>query len=119
MEQALVYYNPKCGTCRKVRETLEKRGIPARYVEYLKTPPSVLELDQVLKILGVEPLQIVRAQEPIFEKKFAGKTLTRAQWLEALHAHPELIQRPIVVWGKRAIVARPAEIIESFLNKEG
>jgi len=109
-----LYYKPTCGTCQKVKAMLEEKGINFIAIEYLKTPPSESELDAILKKLQMEPQDLVRKKEPIYQEKFAGKTLSRAQWLKILHDNPVLIERPIVVMGEQAIVARPPEKLEDL-----
>jgi arsenate reductase (glutaredoxin) len=109
-----ILYNPKCGTCQKVRAAVEAKGYKPRLIEYLKTPPSVQELDAICKKLGLEPQAIAREKEPIYEAT-AARCKTRQDWLKALHDNPVLIQRPIVVLGDRAIIARPPESIETFI----
>src|SRR5579871_3592184 len=93
-----ILYNPKCGTCQKVRAAIEAKGHKLQVVEYLKTPPSIDELDSICKKLGVEPQMIARDKEPIYPQVVA-KCKTRQDWLRALHDNPVLIQRPIVVAG--------------------
>jgi arsenate reductase len=104
-----LYHKPTCGTCQKVMKALQEKGAEVTAIEYLKTPPSEAELDAILKKLNMEPEELARKKEPLFEEKFSGKTLSRAQWLKVLHTNPVLIERPIVVMGERAVVARPPE----------
>src|SRR5882672_2081958 len=101
---ATLYYKPTCGTCQRVKAALEKRGVEIILIEYLKTPPSALELDAILKKLKMDPEDLLRKKEPLFEEKFADKTLSRAEWLKILHKNPVLMERPIVVMGDRAVV---------------
>src|SRR5882724_3723908 len=103
-----LYHKPTCGTCQKVMKALQEKGAEITAIEYLKTPPSIVELDSILKKLGMEPEELARKKEPEYEK-YAAKKLTRAQWLKILHENPVLIERPIVVMGARAVVARPPE----------
>lgn len=112
---ATVYYNPRCGTCQKVKALLEGKGFALQLVEYLRTPPAVTDLDRLCRLLGVEPQALARQGEPVYAT-VAAKAVTREQWLQALHEHPELIQRPIVVIGERAVIARPPETLEPFLR---
>jgi arsenate reductase (glutaredoxin) len=118
MNDWTVYYNPHCGTCRKVRERLEAKGIKPRFVEYLKTPPTTDELDAVLKKIGAGPEAITRMQEPVIEEKdlrFDG--LPRKDWLELIVKNPVLLQRPIVVHGEKAVVGRPPESVDVLFDK--
>jgi arsenate reductase len=115
MSEPVIYYNPHCGTCRKTLELLKSKNINPRVVEYLKTPPSVSELDAILKKLNMPPEGLARKKEPVYAEKAEGKNLSRAQWLQLLHENPVLIERPVVVLGDRAIVARPPERVMDIL----
>ena len=109
-----ILYNPQCGTCRTVAESVKAKGHAVTLVEYLKHPPTAAELDAICRKLGKEPQDIAREKEAAYAK-LAAQNLDRAGWLQALHDYPQLMQRPIVVAGNRAIIARPAETIDSFL----
>src|SRR5579864_6310083 len=109
MSEATIYFNPKCGTCQKTLALLEEKKFSVRKVEYLKTPPSEQELDDLLKKLKLEPEGLARKKEPVYAEKAEGRTLSRAQWLTLFHKPPVLIERPVVVVGNRAIIARPPE----------
>ena len=111
-----LYHKPTCGTCQKVLKVLKDKGAEVAAIEYLKTPPSEAELDAILKKLNMEPEDLARKKEPLYEEKFAGKTFSRAQWLKILHDNPVLIERPIVVMGDRAVVARPPERLVELLK---
>jgi arsenate reductase len=108
-----LYYNPRCGTCVKVKERLETRGIQPRLVEYLKEPPSVATLARLLKKSGGSLSDFTRFKEPLWqEKKWDPATLSPDQWLQLLSENPILLQRPIVETGDRAVVARPPEAVD-------
>jgi len=113
--KATVLYNPKCGTCRKVRELLEAQGYALTLVEYLRVPPSPAELDSICEKLGIQPQELAREKEAEYAP-VAASAKTRAQWLQALHDHPALIQRPIVIIGNKAIIPRPPEVLHDFLK---
>ena len=106
-----IYHNPRCSKSRQALELLREKGIDPEIVEYLKTPPDRQTLERVLGLLGMEPRQLMRCKEA--EYKQAGldnPELTRDQLIDAMLAHPKLIERPIVVKdGKRAALGRPPE----------
>jgi arsenate reductase len=104
-----LYHNPRCSKSRSALAILEEKGIRPNIVEYLKAPPTREELRAILKKLGMKPEQIVRKGEDAYKQKFAGKTLTNEQWLDALAMNPILIERPIVVKGDQAVLGRPPE----------
>jgi arsenate reductase len=115
MTEAVIYYNPKCGTCQKTLALLKEHNIHPRVVEYLKTPPSEEDLDEILKKLDLPPEGLARKKEAIYAKKVEGRSLSRAQWLKLFHDNPVLIERPVVVIGDRAIIARPPEKVMDIL----
>jgi arsenate reductase len=110
-----IYHNPKCTKSRGTLALLQERGIEPRIVEYLKNPPSAAELRTIVDKLGIKPEQLVRKGEDIYKAKYAGKTLTDAQWIDAMARDPILIERPIVVRGNRAVIGRPPENVEQLL----
>jgi arsenate reductase len=88
---------------------LEERGIAPTVIEYLRTPLSVSEIRSLLNKLNLEPKALARTGESIYRELFADKAPTGAQLIAAMAAHPELIERPIVVVGDRAALGRPPE----------
>ena len=115
MADVTIYHNPKCSTSRNALALLRERGIEPVVVEYLKTPPSRDELAAVLARLGMKAEDIVRKGEEVYKLEFKGRSLTEAEWLDALVAHPILIERPIVVCGERAVIGRPPEKVLELL----
>ena len=111
-----LYHKPTCGTCQKVLKALQAKGAQITVIEYLKTPPSEKDLDAILKKLGMGPEGLIRKKEPLFEEKYADKNLSRGEWIKILHENPVLIERPIVIMGDRAVVARPAERLSELLK---
>ena len=104
-----VYFNPQCSNCRTAEGILRERGIDADYVRYLEKAPSRDDLEDVLAKLGTDdPREIVRTKEPEFEQ-LGLASAGRDELLDAMVAHPILIQRPIVIRGDKAVVARPPE----------
>jgi arsenate reductase (glutaredoxin) len=116
MADITIFHNPKCGKSRATLTLIEESGAAPRIVEYLKTPPTRAELKTILSRLGMKPEQLVRKGEDVYKAKFAGKTLTDAQWIEALVENPILIERPIVVRGDRAVLGRPPENVKALLK---
>jgi arsenate reductase len=111
-----VWFNPSCSKCRTARRLLEERGVGADYVEYLQTTPSKEELVRVLGLLGTDdPRTITRTGELLYRELGLADASADAL-LEALAAHPVLIERPIVIRGHRAVVARPPEKVLELLD---
>ena len=115
-ETLRVYHNARCSKSRATRALLEERGFALEVVEYLKAPPSRAELAGLLRKLDVPAASIVRKGEDIYKAEYQGRELNEEQWLDALAAHPILIERPIVVRGERAVVARPPEKALALLD---
>jgi arsenate reductase len=111
-----IYHNPKCSKSRETLALLRGHGVEPRIVEYLKAPPTAAELKAIIGKLGIQPEQLVRKGEEIYKTKYAGRTLTDAQWIEALVKDPILIERPIVVAGRRAAIGRPPESVLPLLD---
>lgn len=112
-----IYHNPRCGTSRKVLDALQAKKIEPEIVEYLKTPPTAPELDQMLKLGNLEPEQVVRKKEELYSQlKLADKKLSRAEWLKVLTENPILIERPIVSNGKKSVLARPPEKLDELFR---
>ena len=114
----VIYHNPRCSKSRSACELIAARGINAEVIDYLKTPPNQDELRGLLKKLAMKAEEVVRRGEPVFKENYAGQTLSDEQWLDALVAHPILIERPIVVRGARAVIGRPPEKVLELLDCE-
>lgn len=110
-----IYHNARCSKSRSACAIVAERGIEAEIVNYLDTPPSKEELRALLAKLGMTPRELVRSGEAVFKEHYAGRELSDEQWLDALAAHPILIERPIVVRGDKAVVARPPEKVLELL----
>jgi arsenate reductase len=115
LSDVTIFHNPRCTKSRETLALLTARGIEPKIVEYLKAPPTAKELKAIVAKLGIKPEELVRKGEDVYKEKFAGKTLTDAQWIEALAANPILIERPIVVRGDKAVIGRPPQNIETIL----
>jgi arsenate reductase (glutaredoxin) len=111
-----IYHNPKCSKSRETLALLRERGVAPRIVEYLKEPPTAAELASIVAKLGIRPEDLVRKGEATYKAKYAGKALSDAEWIAALAADPVLIERPIVVAGRRAAIGRPPERVLELLD---
>jgi arsenate reductase (glutaredoxin) len=116
MAEITILHNPKCGKSRAALALIEAHGETPRIVEYLKAPPTRTELKAILEKLGMRPEQLLRKGEEVYKTKYAGKTLSDAQWIDAMVEHPILIERPIVIRGNRAVLGRPPESVNSLLR---
>lgn len=117
MSDVRIYHNPRCGKSRSACALLAERGIEPQVIEYLKTPPDKDELRSLLEKLGMKAGELVRRGEAVFKEHYADKTLDDEALLDAMIAHPILIERPIVIHGDRAVVGRPPErVLELFAS---
>jgi arsenate reductase len=112
-----IYHNGRCSKSRGALEILQEKGIPHEVRWYLAEPLSAEEIRDLLQKLGVRPEAIVRKSEQYFQEALKGKTLDEDTWISELAAHPELIERPIVVNGDKAVVARPPERVLELVER--
>lgn len=110
-----IYHNPRCGKSREGLALLEKSGKDFEIIKYLEVIPTKAELRKIIASLGFIPEKLVRKNEAIWKEKFKGKVLSDEEILDAMIAHPKLIQRPIVINGTRAVIGRPSDMIKSIL----
>jgi arsenate reductase len=112
-----VYEKPTCSTCRKLRELLNDRGVGFESVDYHVTGIEESELRELLRKMGSTPREILRTREPLVKELGLDRPEVSDDELVAqMVAHPALVQRPIVVHGDRALLARPIERVLELLN---
>jgi arsenate reductase len=111
-----IYHNPSCGTSRKVLGILRDAGKQPRVIEYLKTPPTRAELTALLKQLGMTPRELLRRRgTPFDELDLGDPKQTDAALIDAILAHPILMERPVVITDKGTRLCRPAEKVLGLL----
>ena len=109
-----IYHNPRCSKSRQTLELIREKGVEPDIVEYLQTPPSAVELKDILGKLGKSAAEIVRKKEAK-EEGIDLSALDEDGLIAALAAHPRAIERPIVVKGERAVMGRPPENVDDLL----
>lgn len=114
-----MWNNPACSKCAAARETLDGLGIAVRLRGYLEQPPAAGELAAVLERLGAQPWEICRLGEPVARElgleRWERDETARGRWIDAMVAHPQLIQRPIVLLDDgSAMVARTPEALSEI-----
>ena len=117
MTHITIYHHPRCSKSRAACELIAARGVEATVIDYLTNPPSRDELRSLLGKLGMTASELVRRGEAAFSEHYAGRELSNEQWLDALIAHPILIERPIVVCGDQAVIGRPPEKVLELLDE--
>lgn len=111
-----IYHNPRCSKSRETLELIRGKGIEPEIVLYLETPPDADTMDHLLTLMGREPREAMRTKEaPYRELGLSDPGTTREALIEAMVNHPVLIERPIVVNGRRAALGRPPEAVLDIL----
>lgn len=115
MQKITVYEKPTCTTCRKVAKALTENGVDFEKVNYYLKPFSKTKLKALLKKIGMNPSEVLRKNEQVYKKlKIKGKKYSEDQILDLIIKNPDLVQRPIVEKGNKAILARPPERISEL-----
>jgi arsenate reductase len=113
--EVCVFFNPGCSKCRGARDLLEEQGVEAEYYRYLDERPDRAELERVLGLLGTDdPRDMMRTGEAVYAELGLADA-DRDRLLDAMAEHPILIERPIVITGGRAVIARPPEKLLDLL----
>ncbi len=117
----IIYHNPECGTSRSTLAMIRNSGIEPHVIEYLKTPPSRTLLQQLVERMGVSVRDILREKGTPYDELGLGDSgLTDEQLLDAIEAHPILINRPIVITPKGVKLCRPSEtVLDLLLPQKG
>ena len=110
-----IYHNPRCSKSRLGVQALEEHGQHFEIIKYLDNPLTFDELENIIKKLGIAPLDLIRKNEAIWKSDFKGKNLSDDKIVQAMIDHPKLIERPIVVHGNKAVIGRPTEQIFEIL----
>lgn len=112
-----IYHNPRCAKSRAGLKYLESKTSDIEIVKYLTDEEAftVGSLTEILEKMGKKPTEIIRTQEKLYKSDYKGKELSDKEWIKILVENPRLIQRPIVVKGKKAVLGNPAEEIEQIL----
>lgn len=111
-----IYHNPLCGQSRTTLQILQDRGLKPEIIEYLKTPPTRAELEALIKNAGLTVREAMRSKESVFQELgLENPGLSDDQLLDAIMAHPILMNRPFVVTDKGVRLCRPATEVEAIL----
>ena len=111
-----IYHNNRCRKSRSGLEILENSGKDFEVIKYLENIPTKEELNALIKLLGIEPIDLVRKNEAIWKSEYKNKDLSNAVIIDAMLTHPKLIERPIVVCGNQAVIGRPPERILELIS---
>jgi arsenate reductase (glutaredoxin) len=115
-ERITVYQKPTCTKCRSTLKILRERGAEFDSVNYYETPFTASQLRTLIKKLGISPRQLLRKDEQVYrDLNLARREASDDELIELMVANPDLIQRPIVVRGTKAVLGRPPESVEELL----
>jgi arsenate reductase len=110
-----IYHNPRCGKSREGLAILQESKLSFEIINYLENRLSTAELTEIIKLLGISPIDLVRKNEVIWKENFKGKNLSNSEIIIAMVENPKLIERPIVINNGKAAIGRPPELIKSIL----
>ena len=110
-----IYHNPRCGKSREALQYLEEKNLDHTVVKYMDEPLTFNQLEELLDMLGMFPFELIRQNEQIWKDEFSEKDMDDNELIYLMVEYPQLMQRPIVVNGEQAVVARPANRIDDIL----
>ena len=110
-----IYHNPRCSKSRQTKQLCENAGVELEIVEYLKTPPDEVELKELLVKLGLNAHGVIRSKEDVYSQLELSPDSNEEELLAAIIKYPILLERPIVVKGKQALIGRPPENVKQLL----
>lgn len=106
-----IYHNPRCRKSREGLEIIENSGKDFEIIKYLEDIPTDKELQEIIKLLDIDPIDLIRKGEQVWKDNYKGQTLTDSALIKAMAKYPKLIERPIVINNHRAVIGRPPERI--------
>jgi arsenate reductase len=116
-QELTIYHNPSCSKSRETLQILEYHKFLPRIIEYLDTPPSALEISEIVKKLGLAPIDLLRTTEKAYiDATYQADLMTDQEIIEAIVKHPSLLQRPIVICGNKAIIGRPPATVMDIIS---
>lgn len=110
-----IFHNSRCGKSRECLAFLNQSKEEIKVVNYLVNPPTNEELSSIIQLLQIKPIALVRQKEPIWISDFKHKTMSDTEIIQAMVQHPILIERPIVIKGNKAVIARPYDKATTIL----
>ena len=113
---AKIYHNPRCSKSRDTLKLLQANGIEPEIIEYLKTPLTKADFEDILQKLGIKPRDLMRKKEPEYRDNWLDvESVTDDELIEAMRTIPKLMERPVVIIGDKAAIGRPPENILAIL----
>lgn len=115
MKKVIIYHNPRCSKSRETLALLRENGVEPTVIEYLKQTPTKNEIRAFITMLGGDPHALLRAKESAYSELGLTPESSEQEVVEAIVKHPVLMERPLVVHGKKAALGRPPENVLSIL----
>ncbi len=109
MKNVTIYHNPRCSKSREALRLLRDRGIEPKVIEYLVDPPSAAKVKELIDLLGVEPHALLRKGEAPYKSLALSPKSSKSEVASAIAKHPILLERPLIVTSKKAVIGRPPE----------
>ncbi len=110
-----IYHNPRCSKSRESIAFMEQQGVAYKIIKYLDADLTETDVKTILQKLNYAPIELVRTKDALWQDNFGNMTMSEEEIIEAMVRNPKLIERPIVVNGPRAVIARPTEKIHEIL----
>jgi len=111
-----IYHNPRCSKSRQTLAILNEKKIKFEIVEYLKDNLRKSELKSIIEKLEINPIELVRKNESIWKENYKDKNLSDKEIIQAMINYPKIIERPVVINGKKAIIGRPPENVLKIID---
>jgi arsenate reductase len=102
-----IYHNPRCSKSREGLQILDASGKEFTIIKYLEEPLSIEKLQHIINLLKIKPIDLIRKNETVWKENYKNKQLTNTRIIQLLVKHPNLIERPIVINGNKAVIGRP------------
>lgn len=110
-----ILHNPRCSKSRETLQLLKDKGEDIEVIKYLDDVPTREELENILSLLNINPIELVRTKEAIWKDNYKDKVLSDSQVIDAMLKNPRLIERPIVIKNNKAIIGRPPQNVLDIL----
>ncbi len=111
-----IFHNPRCRKSRETLQLIQDKGIEPEIFLYLEEKLSTKLIQDALKALGFPAEKLIRKSEPTYKENFKGKSLSEAEWIDAMLQYPKLIERPIVIKDGKAALGRPPENVLDLIK---
>ena len=116
-DKPVIYHNPRCSKSRETLQLLEERECDPHIIEYLDEPPAAEDLQRIISMLGVSARDLLRTTEQVYKDADLGDdSLSDEEIIEAICEYPALLQRPIVIYGDRAVIGRPPSKVFDIID---